>query len=186
MTLEAALRDELPKAAQAIAGLSADQINWRPAEGAWSIGECIAHLNAVNGLYADSIHAAIVEARKRGLTYAGEQREPKLFERWFLKTMAAPRIKFKAPSKFQPAATALEPDRLLAAWKSSHERLVQLAESAHGLDLLRVKVPSPVTSLLKVSLLCALTIPVAHNQRHLLQIARLRQRIESTRAAASR
>ena len=183
MSVETDLREQSPKAADAMAGLSADRINWRPAEGAWSIGQCIAHLNTVNELYAGSIHRSILDARQRGLTYAGEQTQLTWFERWFLKTMGTPRIKIPAPSKFKPVGTAFEREQLLTAWTSSHERLVQLAQSAEGLDLLRVKVPSPVTSLLKVSLLCAFKIPIAHNGRHFLQIARLREMLEATRAA---
>jgi hypothetical protein len=46
-------------------GLSHEQFNWRPESGAWSIGENLAHLNAVNGLDAAPIRAAIEAGRAR-------------------------------------------------------------------------------------------------------------------------
>ena len=43
----------------------------------------------------------------------------------------------------------------------------------------RVKVVSPATPLLKVSLLCALMIPAAHDRRHLWQAGRVRERLST-------
>ncbi len=57
-----AIRAMLPRAAEAIYGLSADQLNWRPAEGVWSVAECIDHLNVTNIQYANSIENALANA----------------------------------------------------------------------------------------------------------------------------
>ena len=128
MNCEADIRAQLPRASEVIAELSAEQINWRPAEGSWSIGECLGHLNTVNQLYAGTIQRGITEARQRGWKATGQ---PKLglLERWFVETLEPPyKLKFKAPSKFRPPATVFDRDSLLAEWTSTHERLAELVE----------------------------------------------------------
>lgn len=185
MNLDDPIRAQLPRAAQVMEGLSADQLNWRPAEGAWSIAECIAHLNSLNDQYAEAIETAMTDARQRGLTSTNTGAALGPFERLFVHLTEPPyRIKFKAPSKFRPRGSNFNRDELLAVWTSSHDRLAALARAAQGLDLKRVKVPSPATPLLKGSLLMALMITPAHDRRHLWQAERVRQLLlESTRAA---
>ena len=48
-------------------GLSDRQLSWSPAPGRWSIGDCLAHLNAVAGPYADALEASVARAREQGL-----------------------------------------------------------------------------------------------------------------------
>src|SRR2546429_4938276 len=52
-------------------GLTNEQFNWRPAPGRWSMAECIAHLNVVNGGDLAPIQAAIGGGRSRGATGEG-------------------------------------------------------------------------------------------------------------------
>jgi hypothetical protein len=177
VNLDADIRAQLPRAAEVMAGLSADQINWRPAEGSWSIAECIAHLNQLNGLYAASIAEALADARQRGWTTDGDATLG-LLERWFLHSIEPPyKLKFKAPAKFRPPSSTFDREDLFAVWTSTHERLAELARESQGVDLKRVKVTSPATPLLKVSLLCALMVTPAHDRRHLWQAGRVRERL---------
>ena len=60
----------LPRAREATLGLSAGQLNWRPAENAWSVAECIAHLNTTNEKYC-YIHR---ESYRRSATEGLDQR----------------------------------------------------------------------------------------------------------------
>jgi hypothetical protein len=50
-------------------------------------------------------------------------------------------------------------------------------ELADGLDLRRVKVPTPITSLLKLSLGGSLAMAAAHERRHMAQARRVRERL---------
>ena len=175
------IRALLPRAAEAMEGLSAGQLNWRPAEGSWSIAECIDHLNVSNEHYAAAIEAAIAKgpAPRPGAS------EPNLglLERWFLKQMEPPaKIKQKAPKKFQPGA-AFDKADLLERWRATHERLALLAERAEAVDLRRTKVVSPVSSLFKFSLLCILQVLPAHDRRHLWQAGRVREMMSKSATA---
>jgi DinB superfamily len=167
----------LPRAREATLGLSAGQLNWRPAENAWSVAECIAHLNTTNEKYCISIEKAIAEAREKGWTSVGE---PKLgfIERRLLASMDVPvKRRFKTPKALAPPSKAFDRDELLARWASSHERLIELSSQSDGLDLKRARVTSPASSFLKVSLLWAFLAMPAHDRRHLWQIEQICKKI---------
>ena len=51
--------------------LDDEQFNWSPAPGAWSIGQCIDHLNVTNQKYLDALSAAVERAQAEGLTRTG-------------------------------------------------------------------------------------------------------------------
>lgn len=51
--------------------LSDVQFNWRPAPKQWSISECLAHLNVLDGLDLPVVRSAIDEGRAAGLTGKG-------------------------------------------------------------------------------------------------------------------
>ena len=40
-------------------GLSVEQLNWKPAEDAWSVGQCLQHLCAANDVYLPAISKAL-------------------------------------------------------------------------------------------------------------------------------
>src|SRR5436190_24244270 len=46
--------------------LDDDQFNWSPRPRAWSIGQCLAHLNSMNGIYMAPVEQAAAEARRAG------------------------------------------------------------------------------------------------------------------------
>lgn len=167
------IRDLLPKAADAAAGLSQAEFNWRPAPGAWSVAECLAHLNVTDELYSVKIAAAIASARRAGVTGAGPFQLGWL-ETQFLRFMEPPsKMRFKSPKEFTPAAEH-NIDRVLDSWRRTRLRLLKLAAEAEGLHLTKIRVQSPATALIQVSLLGAFGIAAAHDRRHLWQAGRIR------------
>ncbi len=83
-------------------GLDDGQLSWSPAARRWSIGQCLAHLNAVGGPYADALAAGIDEARERGLT-TGRPVRYSWLERWLIRSMEPP------PRRRLPARSAAHP-----------------------------------------------------------------------------
>jgi hypothetical protein len=70
---------------------------------------------------------------------------------------------------YQPPPDPGPPAEVLAEFAKLQGELVRLLRRAHGLDLARVKVPSPVTSLLRLSLGQWFHFLAAHERRHLWQ-----------------
>jgi hypothetical protein len=83
-------------------GLSDSQFNWRPAAGAWSIGECLAHLNVTGQFYLPRIDRRIAAARAAGELGEGPFRYG-FVQRMFVRGVEPPgKLKFKAPKIFAP------------------------------------------------------------------------------------
>ena len=155
-------------------GLSEAQFNWRPQPDAWSIEECLGHLTIVGHQEIRVIEAAIENGRARGLTGSGPFHYGWI-ERTILRQTEPPiRRPFRAPRRFRPVhgqpLTAVLPTFLHV-----QRQFAQLAAQADGLDLARVKVPTPITRLLKLSLGMAFAQAAAHERRHLDQARRVRE-----------
>ena len=155
-------------------GLSEAQFNWRPAPNAWSVEECLAHLTMVGQTEVRLIEQAIQTGRTNGITGKGPFRYGWL-ERTILRQTEPPvRRRFSAPRRFRPIhgqpVTAILPTFLHV-----QRQFAQLAAQAEGLDLARVKVPTPMRRLLKFSLGTTLAQAAAHERRHLEQARRVRQ-----------
>jgi len=149
-------------------GLSDDQFNWSPGPGQWSLGQCIDHLNVAGRQMLEKMEVAIREARAAGILGEGPYAYG-FFSRWFLRLMQPPvKRRFKAPPKFQPSPRLKMTD-VLAEWGRIHTRLEDLLHDASGLDLARIKITSPVNSLIRYPLGVAFWIQLAHDRRHLWQ-----------------
>jgi len=155
------------------AGLNEARFNWRPAPDQWSIEECLAHLIMVGNREVVAIESAIDVARTRGVKGAGPF-EPGPMERLIIELSRPPvRLKFDAPRYFQPLhgqpLTAILPSFLHL------QRQFQLQlERADGLDLSRVKVATPISRFLKMSLCGMFAQITAHERRHIEQARRVR------------
>jgi uncharacterized damage-inducible protein DinB len=160
----------LAEVEQLAAPLSPEWLTWRAAEGSWSVAECLNHLAKVGITYAEKIEAAIDYGQKQQMFASGPFRYG-WFERLFLRLMEPPpRLRVKAPRVFRP-----EPRQggTLEAYRAANRRLRELAGRAKGLDLEQIRVASPATERLKISLGIALALAVAHERRHIHQMRQI-------------
>ncbi len=155
-------------------GLSDAQLRWRPKAGAWSIAECMSHLNSIDGEELPLLFRAIAMSRKEGRTAAGPFRWS-LFERWFIASMEPPvRFKARAPKRWLPGPDPDPKETLLEFQRIQHD-LYFLVGEADGLDLKGIKVASPAEKWLKMSLGSRIQLIAAHDRRHLWQARRVRE-----------
>ena len=159
-------------AADLVNGLSEEAFNWRPGTGQWSIEECMAHLTMVGNVEIGHIEKAVDDGRARGLTGSGPFEYPAL-ERLILRESEPPvRHATDTPKRFHPAhnqpLTAVMP----TFFHVQRMFLLQL-ERADGLNLRKVKVVTPISRFLKVSLGTMFAQAAAHERRHLAQARRV-------------
>ena len=164
------------EAKELAAGLTEAQFNWRPSPGQWSIEECLSHLTLGGQVQLAAIEAAIDKAKAKGLTGSGAFQYP-VWERFMLRETEPPaRHSLPAPKRFVPLhgqpITGILPTFLHVQRNFG----IQIAR-ADGLDLRRVKVPTPMTRLLKFSLGATLAQAAAHGRRHIAQARRVRERL---------
>lgn len=161
--------EELADEADALAAtLTDDQFNWRPPPGAWSLAQCIDHLNVTARVYLPKLDEGIADAIRRGLYGEGPFRY-NWIGRFFVSTVGPPaRLRVKTPKAFEPAPSRKRPETL-AAFRAYQVQFIDRLRQANGLDLARARVQSPVASYLRLPLGSGFATMVAHERRHLLQ-----------------
>ncbi len=164
------------QASQVTAGLDESRFNWRPSPGNWSIEECLSHLTMVGQWEIRAIEQAIDQGKQRGLTGQGPF-EYGVVDRFIVHQTEPPvRSPVSAPRHFVPLhgqpVTAVMPTFLHV----QSQLLLQLAR-AEGLDLRRVKVATPISRFLKMSLGAMFAQIAAHERRHLDQARRVREKL---------
>ena len=155
-----------------VAPLSEEQFNWQPAPGAWSVAECLEHLNVTARLYLPNLDEGIADAIRRGL-YA----EGPFTYNWIGRVIAGSqeppaRFKFKAPKTFQPARNRSRHD-IMAAFRAYQVQYIDRLRQANGLDLARARVSSPAGKWLRMPLGSGFALMAAHERRHLWQARRV-------------
>jgi hypothetical protein len=167
----AAIRED---AAHLVEDLNDDAFNWEPAPGRWSIGQCFAHLNIVDGKDVDMMAVAIENARSNGVTGEGPFRYGALSS-YFIKMMEPEtRLKAKAPRVYVPPPRADLGLTMAEFWRVQ-TRLAQLVVAANGVDLARVKVSTPMATWIRFSLGQRFRLIAAHDRRHLFQAWEVRR-----------
>lgn len=164
------------QARELTAGLNEARFNWRPSPQDWSIEECLAHLTMVGQWEVRAIEEAISQAHQRGLTGQGPFQYGAI-DRFLVDQTEPPvRSPVPAPRHFVPLhgqpVTAVMP-----TFFHVQSQLILELTRAEGLDLRRVKVSTPISRFLKMSLGMMFAQVAAHERRHLQQAARVREKL---------
>jgi hypothetical protein len=165
--------DAADRRAKSVAGgLSPSQLNWQPAPGAWSIGQCLEHLRVTNEVMVPLLSASL----------EGRPRKPvpeiKLgwFTGWFIRNYIAPNpggARARAPKKIEPASR-VEPAALESLLRST-EAARALVKQASSYDVNHIRYRNPFVPLLWFTVGVGLEIIPKHQARHLLQAEAVKQ-----------
>jgi len=161
------LEDARTRAHQ-VAALAGERWNARPSPAAWSVGDCLVHLNATSTAFLPRIREALDRAHRGSL--AGREPYRLDFWGWVLCRMIEPpsRMRVKTLPSFQPSG-AEPPEKVLADFDRLQGLLLQCVEASEGLPLGRLKVSSPFSTRLKYNLYSTYRVVPAHQRRHLWQ-----------------
>jgi hypothetical protein len=169
LAFELSANDQTARAVAA--GLTGEQLNWQPAPGSWSVGQCLEHLCITNEAYLRPIFTALKEQPDSPV----EQITPGWFGRWFIGGFVEPSPSSKrvhAPSKIRPAARVdlAVLDRFLSGNKSCRELIVR----ARGKNVNHIRFWNPLVPGIRFTVGTGLQIIECHERRHLLQAERVR------------
>ena len=159
-----------------VSGLTDEQLNRHPREGAWSILDCLEHLNVSVTKTLPAFDRSIAEGRARGQASNGPFRYG-----WFARMLAAsmeppPKWRMRAPRMLRvaPASNRRSAD-VVPEFMRVRDRLAERMRQADGLDLAHVRLISPVNRLLRVPLGIYFNFILAHDRRHLWQARNVRK-----------
>ena len=145
------------------------QLLWRSAPDAWSIAECLLHLNRTGRAYLPSLDRTIEEGRHRGKTGDGPYRHS-WFSRWAVSLLEPPvKTRFKAPALFAPPVPSGPPEAILDDFDALGAAFGERLDASRGLDLGRLRAASPAMPLFRISLGMAFALMATHERRHLHQ-----------------
>ena len=154
------------------ARLSGEQVNWKPSEGEWSIGQCFDHLIISNRPYLQ-VFEEILAGRRHPRVWERMPLLPHLFGRLLINTLRPDSgRRAKARPAFYPSSSHIAPG-IIATFVGQQERLLNLMESTRGLDLDGIRITSPVIRFVTYSLMDAYRIIVVHEQNHFVQARRV-------------
>lgn len=159
--------------------LNLQQLNWKPASGVWSIGQCLEHLAVSNEVYGAAIAAALANAPK-GMA---DEIRPGWFARYFIREYIAPaekRTKHNAPPKIRPMPGV--DASILERFLDTNRQTQELVERARNIDVNRVRFKNPFVGWIRFTVGAGLEILSKHEQRHLLQAERVRNSASFPRA----
>ena len=164
--------DDADRRADSLArGLSAEQLNWKPADHLWSVGQCLQHLCAATEVYLPPIARALDDQPHSPV----QEITPGWLGRWFIRAYIEPSARSRrarAPRKIAPGQH-IDPavlDRLLR----SNDVARDLVRRAAAYDVNRIRFRNPFVPLLRFTVGTGLEIVWRHERRHLLQAERIR------------
>lgn len=152
--------------------LSGKQVNWKPGENEWSIGQCFDHLIVSNRPF-EPIFEEILAGRRRRRLWERVPLLPGVFGGLIIDALRPDSgRKVKARPAFYPSSSHIDPV-VMTTFLAQQERLLRLMEASRGLDLEAITITSPVARIITYRLLDACRIIVVHEQNHFVQATRV-------------
>jgi hypothetical protein len=159
-------------AEQRFGELSAAQINWKPGEDRWSIGQCVDHLIKSNQSYYPTFEKVIRREKKKTL-WERIPVVPAVWGKILIKTLEpdSPN-KLKAPPIFRPTSSSID-EYIVGQFLDEQDRLIRFMKETSVMEVDRIIISSPVSGLITYSLMDGYRIIVTHERRHILQARRV-------------
>ncbi len=159
---------------QIVDPLDDGQFNWKPTANAWSVGECLDHLNRVARGYVPAMEEVVETADLRN---EGSYRYGWI-SRKFIDSLAPGTRPLKTAGAMKPAPvdgsrSQLNKDETITEFLALTARYVEIIRRSEGLDLAGVKMRSPFLWLLRLPIGAFMEALGQHAHRHLDQAERV-------------
>ncbi len=152
-------------------GLTPEQLNWKPDDKTWSVGQCLHHIWITNDKYLAVLSGVVREARHK------QKPEPKPYASSWMGARLIDMVGPKSGQNTPVPKVLIPPDktpvdivqRLLDQLEGFQEFLLE----SERLDLRKNKIASPIAKVIKLPLGDVFLALMGHNERHLNQATRL-------------
>ena len=152
--------------------LSARQLNWKPSNEGWSIGQCFDHLITANKAYIPIIEQVLM-GTKPSTSWEKIPLLPNLFGKLLIKYLSPQSTrKLKAPEVFKPSSSSIDQD-IISRFIELQKQMILLMKRTEGFNLSGIKITSPALRFVTYSMIDAYEIIVVHEKRHVQQAERV-------------
>lgn len=167
--LEQQVEKHLAEAIRTYQNWSPEDLLHRPGNGGWSAAECLWHLNSYGWHYLPHIEKGLVEAPASATYFRSTW-----LGAWFTNLMKpGPNMTKMRAFKNHLPPPALDAPAVVAEFIHQQEVLLGLLRRAHGVDLNKVNVAVSISPWFRMRLGDVFQFLVAHQDRHLVQAARV-------------
>lgn len=158
-------------ARQAFGSLSPEQINWKPAEKSWSVGQCLDHLIKTNDAFGPEMAKIAAGGRKNSFI---ENWSPLtgFFGRFLIRAVSDDSKKAKAPSKSIVPPSEISAD-IVERFTQNVAAANESVKACEGIDRQKTVITSPFLAIMTYKLDDGLTVLVEHTKRHIRQAKRV-------------
>jgi hypothetical protein len=156
---------------KAFGKLSGEQINWKPSETGWSVGQCFEHLIKSNELFYGELDKIADGTRKNSFL---ENYSP-LSGFWanlLIGSLKKDSRKFKAPTQKIVPLSEIDAE-IIEKFASHQAELIGKIKRTESADWNKIKITSPFMSLMTYKLSDGFQVIVEHEKRHFRQAERL-------------
>ena len=151
--------------------LTPAQLNWKPSAERWSVAQCFDHLLTSNKGYLPIIDNVL--AGQKRTFWQSVPVLPGVWGRLLIKSLDPVKgRKLKAPKSFQPAQSDIS-NEVIDDFVALQATIVEKMKATKHLDLEKIIINSPVTSVVTYSLMDAYRVIVVHEARHFQQAKRV-------------
>lgn len=152
--------------------LSIEQLNWKPDENIWSIGQCFDHLITVNEQYFVNIQK-VADGTHANNFYSRIPLFTDVVGKLFKKAVSPDsKKKIKNPAVFSPSMSDIAAI-IIEDFGTNQVKFIALIEAVKNFDLKNIKIASPISDVINIRLIDAFEIAIMHEKRHLNQAKRV-------------
>lgn len=156
----------------AFGALTPEQLEWTPAPGRWSVGQCLEHL-----IVMDAAYWPVFERIERGEHRPGLLRRLPLLARMFgalvhRAVLPESTRRFPTSPAMNPSVGSVAPDVVGRFAEHQHILIAHMRRLGEA-GAEDVPIPSPIAAVATYSVRDAIRIVVAHQRRHVLQARRV-------------
>ena len=169
--ITSALKQVADDARANFGGLSSEQLNWKPGEKSWSVGQCFEHIIKTNEQFYPEFEKLASGGRRNNFI---ESYSPLtgFFGRFLIKAVSEDSKKAKAPSKKIVPPSDINPD-VIERFALHIDEVSQKVKACSAADRTKTVVTSPFLAIFTYTLDDAYTVLVEHTKRHFRQAKRV-------------
>lgn len=157
--------------------LSEEQLLWNPDKNSWSIGQCLAHLNAFHRFYVPVFVERVKNSRFREPTdyFQSSPLGNSTYLKVKLGKVNNVKRKLKSPKDYNPLVNKnLKIENVRADFIKYQNMLIDVLEKAKEINIRKTKTSFSVRPIVKLRLGDAFSYIVYHCERHLYQAKKVK------------
>lgn len=159
---------------EALSNLSEDVLNWKPVPNAWSVLECLAHLNRYAEYYLPRLQKSVGKYQGQGWK---SFRSGKIGG-YFVQMIQPGTKAMKTPAKLNPIGSELSTS-VITCFLKNQQQYLALVKRLDQANLNRRVIRVEVMPLIHLKIGDAFLFNLHHQERHLLQIQRVLEQRET-------